>query len=251
MNSLKRVLILGATSAIAEHVARQLAAQGASLYCIGRSSGKLLALTDDLRIRAGEGQVIGGQTADLLEIEEHSRLISDAEQTLGGLDAVLIAYGSLPDQKACEKSFSDLKRELEVNSISVISLLTELGNRFEQRSSGVIAVISSVAGDRGRQSNYVYGAAKGMLSIFLQGLRNRLSRRGVSVVTIKPGFVDTPMTADFAKSGPLWAKPDSVAKVIVSAMAKGKSEVYVPWFWAYVMFIIRHIPESMFKRMSL
>jgi short-subunit dehydrogenase len=115
----------------------------------------------------------------------------------------------------------------------------------------VIAVISSVAGDRGRQSNYVYGAAKGMVSLFAQGLRNRLAKSNVDVVTIKPGFVDTPMTAEFDKSGLLWAKPEQIAAGIIKAMQKGKGEVYLPWFWWGIMLIIKHIPEAIFKRLSL
>jgi short-subunit dehydrogenase len=125
-----------------------------------------------------------------------------------------------------------------------------LANLMEAQGSGTIAVISSVAGDRGRQSNYVYGAAKGMVTRFLQGLRNRLAKRGVQVLTIKPGFVDTPMTAAF-KKGALWAQPDAVARGIVAAVDAGKDEVYLPGFWRLIMAIIRHIPEPIFKRLSL
>ena len=131
-------------------------------------------------------------------------------------------------------------QEIETNALSVVSLLSLIANKYEEKGKGVIAAISSVAGDRGRQSNYVYGAAKGMVSLFMQGLRNRLASKGVSVVTIKPGFVDSPMTASFDKSGPLWAKPEMVAKGIVNAMQKGKGEVYLPWFWYIVMQIIKH-----------
>lgn len=251
MNSLKRVLIFGATSAIAEQTARQLIAQGSSVYCVGRNSDKLTALLDDLRVRAGSGQRVEGSSADLLDTAQHGHLIESAEQALGGLDAALIAHGSLPDQQCCQGSVEQTRNEIETNALSVISLLTLLANRFEQQQAGVIAVISSVAADRGRQSNYVYGAAKGMVSIFLQGLRNRLARCGVDVVTIKPGFVDTPMTADIDKSGPLWARPENVAKGIIEAMLKGKGEVYLPWFWRGIMLVIRHIPEPIFKRMSL
>jgi short-subunit dehydrogenase len=132
----------------------------------------------------------------------------------------------------------------------VIALATVLANRFEAQRSGSIAVISSVAGDRGRQSNYVYGAAKGAVTLLLQGLRNRLSKSGVQVLTIKPGFVDTPMTAEF-KKGALWAKPDDIAHGIVSAIDRRRDVVYLPGFWRLIMLIIRHIPEPIFKRMSL
>lgn len=251
MNSLNRVLILGATSAIAEQTARQLVQDGASIYCIGRNKEKLDRVMSDLKVRAGVNQTIAGVSADLIDQSKHQDLINKANDTLGGLDAVLIAHGTLPDQKACEADAELTQKEIQINALSVINLLTILGNQFEAQGKGVIAVISSVAGDRGRQSNYVYGAAKGMVSLFMQGLRNRLASKGVSVVTIKPGFVDTPMTAEFDKKGPLWAKPDAIAKGILSAMRKGKNEVYLPWFWWWIMQIIKHIPEAVFKKLSL
>ncbi|WP_348815904.1 SDR family oxidoreductase [Halomonas sp. H10-59] len=251
MNSLKRVILFGATSAIAEQTARQLVAQGASLYCVGRNRDKLVALIEDLKIRAGDQQHIDGSVADLTDCSQHAQFIDTAEQQLGGIDGVLIAHGTLPDQQACQADSALTRQEIETNALSVINLLTLLANRLEQQQRGVIAVISSVAGDRGRQSNYVYGAAKGMITLFLQGLRNRLAKANVDVVTIKPGFVDTPMTAEFDKGGPLWAKPEQVAKGIIQAMQKGKNEVYLPWFWWSIMLIIKHIPEAIFKRMSL
>lgn len=251
MNSLNRVVIFGATSAIAEHTARQLVQNGASVYCIGRNTDKLSRIIADLKVRAGRDQTIDGMSADLSDINQHLSLIEQASEALGGLDAALIAHGTLPNQKACEADVELTVQEIQTNALSVVSLLSLLANRFEAQGKGVIAAISSVAGDRGRQSNYVYGAAKGMVSLFMQGLRNRLAKKGVSVVTIKPGFVDSPMTADFDKSGPLWAKPEVIAKGIVNAMQKGKDEVYLPWFWWSIMQIIKHIPEAIFKRLSL
>ncbi|MCK0769398.1 SDR family oxidoreductase [Chromohalobacter canadensis] len=251
MNSLNRVILFGATSAIAEQTARQLVAQGASLYCVGRNRDKLMALIDDLKVRASDQQQIDGCVADLTDSDQHARLIDAGERALGGIDGVLIAHGTLPDQQACQADVDKTRQEIETNALSVISLLTLLANRLEQQQHGVIAVISSVAGDRGRQSNYVYGAAKGMVTLFLQGLRNRLAKASVDVVTIKPGFVDTPMTAELDKGGPLWAKPEQIATGIIKAMQKGKGEVYLPWFWWGIMLIIKHIPEAIFKRMSL
>jgi short-subunit dehydrogenase len=140
--------------------------------------------------------------------------------------------------------------ELHTNAVSVAALLTPIAARFEQRRSGAIAVISSVAGDRGRQSNYVYGSAKALVSAFLSGLRQRLYKAQVSVITIKPGFVDSPMTAAFRK-GPLWAKPHQVAKGIVHAIDRSRTIVYLPWFWRAIMFIIRAIPEAVFRRLRL
>jgi short-subunit dehydrogenase len=187
---------------------------------------------------------------DLAEIDQHEHLLTKADKFLGGIDIVLIAHGTLPEQKMCEINVNQTLQELQINFLSTVSLLTLLASYYERQGSGCLAVVSSVAGDRGRQSNYVYGAAKGGLSIFLQGLRNRLSKFGVCVLTIKPGFVITPMTTEF-KKGILWAQPKQVAKVIVSAIRKRKNVVYVPWFWRWIMFIIRSIPESIFKRMSL
>lgn len=242
---MRRVLIVGATSAIAEATERRLAAAGARLFLVARNADKLSAIADDLRLR-GAAQV-ETYAMDATDYDRHATAVEAAEKALGGLDTALIAHGSLPDQKACEAAFDLTRREIETNALSVISLLTHLANRFEQQRHGTIAVISSVAGDRGRQSNYVYGTAKGAVTLFLQGLRNRLHRAGVQVITIKPGFVDTPMTAAFAK-GALWASPDVVAKAIVSAIEKGKDVVYTPWFWRPIMGLIRLIPEFLFKR---
>lgn len=251
MNSLNRVVIFGATSAIAEQTARHLVQNGASVYCIGRNTDKLNKIVADLKVRAGREQIIASLSADLTDTNQHSSLIQQASEALGGLDAALIAHGTLPEQKACEADVTLTLQEIHTNALSVVSLLSLLANQFEAQGQGVIAAISSVAGDRGRQSNYVYGSAKGMVSLFMQGLRNRLAKKGVSVVTIKPGFVDSPMTADFDKSGPLWVKPEAIAKGIVRAMQKGKGEVYLPWFWYFIMQIIKHIPEIIFKRLSL
>ena len=187
---------------------------------------------------------------DVLDCGRHEATIREAEARLDGLDAVLIAHGTLPDQSACERSFELTRAEFETNCLSTLSLLTHLANHFQPRRHGTIAVISSVAGDRGRRSNYVYGAAKGAVSIFLQGLRNRLHPSGVRVVTIKPGFVDTPMTVAFRKNA-LWAQPEGVAKGIYRAMAGGTDIAFVPWFWRWIMVLIRTIPEFVFKRLSL
>lgn len=251
MNALKRVVIFGATSAIAEQVARQLVSQGASLFCVGRNNSKLTAIVNDLKVRAGASQHIEGFCCDLVNIEQHQAIIERVQEVLGEIDAVLIALGTLPNQQDCENSVDLTLKEIETNALSIISLLTLLSNYFEPKQKGVIAVISSVAGDRGRQSNYVYGASKGMVSLFLQGLRNRMAKKGVDVITIKPGFVDTPMTASFNKSGLLWSKPEKIAQGIVNAMVKGKNEVYLPGFWWGIMFIIKHIPEFIFKKLSL
>jgi short-subunit dehydrogenase len=163
---------------------------------------------------------------------------------------VLIAHGTLSDQKACEGSVELTLREINTNALSVVALLTLIANRLAQRRAGTIAVISSVAGDRGRGSNYVYGSAKALVTAFLSGLRQRLGKCGVNVVTIKPGFVDTPMTAAFDK-GMLWAQPERIAHGIVRALDRNSSTVYLPGFWRPIMLVIRAIPESLFLRLSL
>jgi hypothetical protein len=188
---------------------------------------------------------------DANDFAGHEAMLNLAESALGGLDVVLIAHGTLGDQKACEASVDTTLRELNTNGVSVVALLTRVANRFEQRRAGTIVVISSVAGDRGRQSNYVYGSAKALVTAFTSGLRQRLYPLGISVVTIKPGFVDTPMTAAFPK-GALWAKPQQIATGIVSAVDRGSATVlYLPWFWRWIMLIIRSVPETVFRRLKL
>jgi short-subunit dehydrogenase len=245
---MNKILIVGATSAIAEATARIYAAKGARLFLVARNAQRLDAVAADLRTRGAAA--VETEAMDANAFDRHRALVERADQALGGIDLALIAHGTLPDQKACERSFELIRTELETNCLSTLSLLTHLANLLEPRGTGTLAVISSVAGDRGRQSNYVYGTAKGAVSLFLQGLRNRLSKSGVRVLTIKPGFVDTPMTADFPK-GALWAKPEQIASGIERAVEKGRDIVYLPGFWRLIMLVIRAIPEGIFKRLSL
>jgi decaprenylphospho-beta-D-erythro-pentofuranosid-2-ulose 2-reductase len=187
---------------------------------------------------------------DVNEIEKQAAMIEAAMAAFGALDAALIAHGTLGDQKADELLVVETLREWSTNATSVIALLTLLANAFERQRHGTIAVISSVAGDRGRRSNYIYGAAKAALDVFLAGLRGRLHAAGVAVVTIKPGFVDTPMTAAIPKNV-LFASPERVGQDIHRAMARGTAVVYTPWFWRYVMFLIRLIPEPIFRKLPI
>jgi short-subunit dehydrogenase len=245
---MKRLVIFGATSAIAEATAREFAKRGDALFLVGRSDQRLDAICQDLVVRGAS--TVGFASADLRDSSRHEALIAQAEQVLGGLDAALIAHGTLSDQKACERSNELLLDEFNTNGLSALSLCNLLANRFEAQKAGVIAVISSVAGDRGRQSNYAYGAAKAAVSAFTSGMRQRLSKSGVSVVTVKPGFVDTPMTAAFKKTA-LWAQPASVGRQIAAAMRGGGGVIYTPGFWRLIMWIIRSIPEFLFRRLSL
>jgi hypothetical protein len=191
----KKVLIVGATSAIAEATARMLAQRGDALYLVARNEARLAAIASDLSVRGSPR--VGTEVLDANDLAAHEAMLTRAETFLAGCDTVLIAHGTLSDQKACENSVELTVQEINTNALSVVALLTRIANRLAQRRSGTIAVISSVAGDRGRGSNYVYGSAKAMVTAFLSGLRQRLGKVGVNVVTIKPGFVDTPMTAAF------------------------------------------------------
>jgi decaprenylphospho-beta-D-erythro-pentofuranosid-2-ulose 2-reductase len=245
---MERLLIVGATSEIAQAVARRFAQRGAALHLVARNGERLTALADDLRVRGAQG--VTTSVLDANQYDQHAPVLAAATQALGQIDSVLIAHGTLGDQKACEQSVELTLRELSTNALSVLALLTLLANQMERQGSGTLCVIGSVAGDRGRQSNYVYGTAKAAVATFVQGLRNRLERKGVKVVTIKPGFVDTPMTASF-KKGLLWADPAAVAAGIDHAMHGKSGEYYLPFFWAWIMLIIRSVPEGIFKRLSL
>ena len=245
---MKRILIIGATSAIAEHCARIWAAEGDALHLVARNEQHVQVIASDLKVR-GASEVTTYVT-DLNNMDKHEELLDVADAALGGVDIVLIAHGTLSNQKSCELSVKETLAEIQTNALSTISLLTLNANKFEAKQSGTICVISSVAGDRGRASNYVYGTAKAMVTAFTSGLRQRLQKSNVSVVTIKPGFVDTPMTAEF-KKGLLWVKPISVAESIVRAIDGKKTEVYVPQFWFVIMLIIKILPTKIFKRLDL
>lgn len=245
---MKKILIIGATSAIAEAAARIWASRGDALFLVARNEERLDSVAGDLRVR-GSFQ-IATFCMDASCIQKHAVMLDQAFNTFGKIDVALIAYGTLSDQALCEKSVDLTIKEINTNALSVIAMLTQLANRFECQGSGTIAAITSVAGDRGRQSNYIYGSAKAMVATFMSGLRQRLSKVNISVVTIKPGFVDTPMTASF-KKGLLWASPNKVAGSIVIACERRNGEVYVPSFWWAIMAIIKAIPEFIFKRLRI
>ena len=244
---MKKILIIGAAPAIAQETAKCFAKDDAHLFLVDLSLGRLQAVRDDILAR--EKINIELDVLDVNDFEKHNFIFQKAVEILGGLDAILIAHGTLPDQIKTQENPELIRKEFNTNGLSVISLAS-IGAYFEPLGKGCIAVISSVAGNRGRQSNYIYGSAKGAVSIFLQGLRNRLAPKGVNVLTIKPGMVDTPMTAHLPKS-PLFAKPAVVGKGIYNAMKEGKDVVYLPGYWRLIMFIIKLIPESIFKKMKL
>ncbi|MDZ3824807.1 MAG: SDR family oxidoreductase [Pseudoxanthomonas sp.] len=244
---MQKILIIGANSAIATACARQWAARGAALYLIGRDPGRLAALADDLRVR-GAGAVDTG-TLDVDELAGHEAALAAARQALGGIDVALLAHGTLPDAAACDRDAALAMAHFATNGGSTIALMHRLAGLLEAQGDGTLAVISSVAGDRGRASNAIYGAAKAAVSAYASALRQRLGRSGVDVLTVKPGFVDTPMTAAFAK-GALWARPEAVAAGIVRAVERRRAVVYLPWFWRPVMTAIKALPEFVFRRLK-
>jgi short-subunit dehydrogenase len=244
---MNRILIAGATSAIAQETAKCFAAEGASFLLAGRDAQKLAAVADDLRAR-GAKQVETTEI-DLLDLSRCSLLIAEARESLGGLDALLVAHGTLPDQAACENDVELALEAVSLNALSVIALLGPAAAHFETQGSGCLAVITSMAGVRGRRSNYVYGAAKAAVSAFLEGLRGRMAAADVAVVDIRPGFVDTPMTAHIPKN-PLFASPQSVGARVYRAMVAGEDVVYAPWYWRWIALVIQLIPRRIFKKLS-
>ena len=245
---MKKVLIIGASSAIAQATARIWAKQQTSFFLVGRDSEKLERLAQDLLVRGA--RKVGVCAIDFMNIAAHQNMIDRACESLGNLDIALLAHGSLTDQARGEHDNQYAVEEITLNFSVAVSFLTLVASRMDSQKQGAIAVIGSVAGDRGRSSNYLYGAAKAGLAAFTQGLRQRLNKSNVHVLLIKPGFVDTPMTSEF-KKGFLWASPDRVARDIDLAIVRKKNILYTPWFWAWIMLIIRHIPESIFKKLKL
>ncbi len=242
------VAIFGATSDIAIAVARRYAQSGHRQVLIGRDQATLEAIAADLTVRgAPEAHVLSGDFADL---EALPGLVNAAWEHFGGLEVALLAYGTMASQTVVEQNAATATSILTVNFTSAAIVLNELANRFQAQGHGKIAAITSVAGDRGRKSNYVYGAAKGGLQILLEGLRHRLAAIGVAVVDIRPGFVATKMTAHLDRKGPLWATPDQVAADIVAAIATGKAVRYTPGFWRLIMLGVKSIPRVIFHRTS-
>jgi decaprenylphospho-beta-D-erythro-pentofuranosid-2-ulose 2-reductase len=250
MKDIKNALIVGATSDIAHEVARKLAAGGVNLVLAGRDEKKLQAIQQDLTVIA-RANCIHYHVLDVNSIEKHKEAIDFAVTTLKELDFIFLAQGVLGEQKKGEEVFDELSNVFTINFLSVASLVHEACSYFTTtKRSGCIAAISSVAGDRGRKSNYIYGSSKAALSVFLEGVRLRMEPYDVSVIDIKPGFVATKMTRDFKKNF-LFAEPSAVAKQIVEKLLKNRSPIYVPWFWKWIMFFIKLLPEGIFKRLPL
>jgi len=244
-----RYLILGATSGIAETTCRIWAGQGANLFLVGRSEDKLRAMAGDLRVRGAA--FVDYAVADLDRLEDHASLLAHAITQLGGLDVAYLAFGILGDQKKAEAEVAHAEEILHTNLVAPVSMLTWLANFCTRQGRGVLAVLSSVAGDRGRKSNYVYGASKAGLTAFVDGLRNRVDREGVAVITIKPGPVKTAMTTGM-KGQEKFADVNAVAKTIADTIAKREGGIlYVPGKWRPIMAVVRAIPDSVFKKLNL
>ena len=246
---MKKVLIIGATSAIAAACARLWADQGAEFFLVARNDEKLEQTAADLIARGAKAVTL--HSMDATDYDAHPAMLASCLAALQQIDIALIAHGTLPDQKVCEQDVAVALQEFANNSTSVIALLTLLANQFEIQRCGTLAVISSVAGDRGRPSNYLYGTAKAAVSTFCEGLRARLFKVGVHVITIKPGFVDTPMTKGLPLPAALVAKPEQVAQRILKGIERKTATLYAPGFWALIMLIIRSIPQPIFKRLNL
>ena len=245
----KRYLILGATSGIAEATCRIWAAQGANLFLVGRSEDKLRAMAADLRVRGAA--YVDTAVVNLDQLEHHPDLLAHAITSLGGLDVAYLAVGVLGEQPKAEQEAKHAEQILHTNLTAPVSMLTWLANFCGKQGHGTLAVLSSVAGDRGRKSNYVYGASKAGLTAFTDGLRNRVDREGIAVITIKPGPVKTAMTTGM-KGSEKFADPNKVAKTIADTIAKGKGGVlYVPGMWRPIMAVIRAVPDSIFKKLNL
>ena len=248
MSEARKILILGATSAMARGTAAAFAARGDSLYLAGRDTDELTRLATDLSVRFSVTTHHG--VVDIANTASHSAFVKQAATALGGLDGVILAAGYMADQADAATDFAIVERMVAVNYLGAMSVLDQCAALMAAEGQGFIVGISSVAGDRGRQSNYYYGSAKAGLTAYLSGLRNRLSSQGVHVMTVKPGFVDTAMTYGL-KGMFLVASPEDIGRAIVRAVENRRNTVYLPWFWRYIMLIIQHLPEFLFKRLKL
>jgi len=242
----RRILVIGATSAVGEQAARLWASPSTHFDLVARDKNKLLEVAADLNARGAKTTL---WPYDIRDPELHESALPTILQ--GGFNIVFCSHGLLGDTDRAENDSKHAAEILEVNMTSTVLLLNQIAKSLgDRQTAATIAVITSVAGDRGRQSNYFYGAAKGGLSIFLAGLRNRYAKRHIHVLTVKPGFIATPMTKHLPQNK-LYVSPEYVAAQIVKAVARQRDVIYVPGIWRLIMMIIRCIPETIFKRLSL
>ena len=246
-----KIVILGALSAIAEQTARLLAARGCELMLVGRRADRLAEVAADLTVRGAQSVLV--TTADLGQIADPFAFMAKAKADLGGLDAVLIFHGVMRDEALAARDVTALRTVLSVNFNSAIELAAAAALELETSTCArpVLIGIGSVAGDRGRASNRAYGAAKAGFATYLQGLAQRGASSKVRTVVVKPGFTDTPMTDGLKKGGPLWTSPARVAKDIVRAIDGGGPTVYSPWFWRWILLILRLLPHPIMSRLKI
>jgi short-subunit dehydrogenase len=250
MQTPQKILILGATSAMAHHCARIWAAENkASFILVGRDADKLARISQDIAARSADTQV-STVIADLLDPAAVQKLVDEVYEG-GAVDTALIAHGSLPEQADCSKDLAVCDEALKINGLSPVYCMEALANKMLGANKGQIIVIGSVAGDRGRKSNYTYGAAKGLVARYAQGLQHRFAGSNVKLTLVKPGPTATPMTASLAAKGMKMAKVEDVARAIVNGAAKGKFEVYAPAKWALIMLIIIHLPRFVFHKLNI
>lgn len=250
MNNKKRIVMIGATSAIAEHCARLwLARQVADLTLVGRDIQRIERVANDLKIRSPQSEIRIVQ-ADFLDPEAICVTVQEIVKT-GHVDIVLIAHGSLPEQTECQNNLQTCRDALDINGLSPVLYAEAFAKEMEKVNHGTIALIGSVAGDRGRKSNYVYGAAKGLVTRYTQGLQHRFAGSGVKVVLVKPGPTDTPMTAHLKDKGAKLAPVENVAQKIVNGVEIGKPVIYAPGKWWLIMMIIRHLPTIIFNKLEI
>ena len=250
MNNRKRIVIIGATSAIAEHCARLwLGKQPADLTLVGRDTQRIERVATDLKVRSPQSEIRVVQ-AEFLNSEAINATVGDIVKS-GRVDIILIAHGSLPEQTECQNDLQYCRDALEINGVSPAIYAEAFAKEMEKTNHGTIALIGSVAGDRGRKSNYVYGAAKGLVTRYAQGLQHRFAGSGVKAVLIKPGPTDTPMTAHLKGKGAKLASVEGVAKQIVTGINAAQSTIYTPAKWGPIMQIIKHLPNFIFNKLKI
>ncbi len=243
---MKNVLILGATSDMAQAIAKKYAAEGWGLLLAARNMERLEPVAGDLRVRSN---------TEILALEFDASDFSNHPTFYASLktkpDVVICVFGYMGDQTLARTDFDEVRRTIDVNYTGAVSILNVVAEDFEKRGSGSIVGVSSVAGDRGRQSNYIYGSAKAGFTAYLAGLRNRLAKSGVHVMTVKPGFCRTKMTESLELPAALTAEPEQVANAVFHGVEKKRNTIYILWMWRWIMLIIRHIPEVIFKKMGM
>jgi len=249
---MKNIIIIGATSAISQSVAKQLLAEDVCFHLVARNKDKLDIVANDLLARGCSNAIC--YHLDFNDLNEHTAFVDMISKNVEIIDTLFICYGIMHSQQDCEVDVTKAIEQVNSNYVSTVSLLvlfSELmATQSREGNGATIAVVSSVAGDRGRKSNFVYGSAKAGLTVFLEGLRYKLYTKGINVLTIKPGFVDSPMTADINK-GALWVSTDRVAQYIVKGIEKKKSVIYIPTFWFFIMAIIKIIPTFIFRKLNI